>query len=131
MDQPNRYSELTPDGLDYNWEHVYEDFKEIVNRNPGTVIETRTDGSNIFHMLAEHSDLMDARLLVKCIETNPKGLEVQNNFGLLPLHKAVMYKADVEELIVILEAYPQGAYIHLLQTLPIILVIVILQFVPI
>ena len=74
---------------------------------------------------------MDARLLVKCIETNPKGLEVQNNFGLLPLHKAVMYKADVEELIVILEAYPQGAYIHLLQTLPIILVIVILQFVPI
>ena len=109
MDQPYRYSELTPDGLDYNWEHVYEDFKEIVNRNPGTVIETRTDGSNIFHMLAEHSDLMDARLLVKCIETNPKGLEVQNNFGLLPLHKAVMYKADVEELIVILEAYPQGA----------------------
>ena len=30
MDQPYRYSELTPDGLDYNWEHVYEDFKEIL-----------------------------------------------------------------------------------------------------
>ena len=111
MDQPNRYSELTSEGLDYDWEHIYDDFKEIIDRNPECVVETRTDGSNIFHMLAEHSDLMDARLLVKCIETEPEGLQKQNNFGLLPLHKAVMYKADIEELIVILEAFPQGIYI--------------------
>jgi len=93
--------------IEYHWQTVIEDVKQTIAANRACVDERRADGGTVFHVVAEHSNIMDGRILQHLIEINPKGVEVANKYGLLPLHKAVMHHdTDVEELEILIDAFP-------------------------
>jgi len=81
-----------------------------VVKNPSCPVEQRSsDGSTIFHVLADHSVELDGRILEYLIKADRRGLEVANKFGMIPLHKACMHTdTDIDELQMLLDNYPDG-----------------------
>lgn len=83
--EDDRYTEMKDGKIEYDWDNVFQDFKEAVSRNPNCTMEQKADGSTIFHILADNSNVLDGRLLMMCIDLNPLGLQTPNKFGWLPI----------------------------------------------
>ena len=93
----------------YEWDVVLDDIIEMVKSKPDSILEKRHDGSTIFHIVAENSNQLDGRILAFLIKSNKRGLQIANNFGLLPIHKAVMHHdTDIDELDMLISSHPEG-----------------------
>ena len=112
--QNSRYVDIHKGEISYFWLNVLEDFASVCKENPCCVLDQRaSDGSTIFHVVAENSGLLDGSILEYLIGIDRRGLEIQNRLGLLPIHRAVMHSdTDVEELELLLKHYPEGLLVQ-------------------
>lgn len=84
---------------------------ELIKHHPVRVSACNSSGSNALHVACTVINTLDTGIMLFLIEANKDCLKVKNNFGLLPVHKAVVAAANdnaIKHLRMLLEYYPAG-----------------------
>lgn len=90
------------------FEPNFELVRQIVESHPERILEVNDSGSNALHMLCGNIENASAELLVLLMGLCPDAVTVSNNFGLTPLHKAVMAfssRKTLSNIRIVAEAY--------------------------
>ena len=89
---------------------------ELISFDSKRVSNINNEGSNSIHVACQYIKSIEPSIFLTLLDIYPEGCAVVNNYGLLPIHKAVMNncesKSSIRSLKMILGNYPEGLRIQ-------------------